>query len=515
MGSVTVEIDGRSITVEEGINVIEAARRLGIEIPHFCYHPGLQVDGNCRMCLVELEGAPKPQVACNTWVKDGLKVRTDTEQVKKLRRAVLEFLFLNHPLDCSICDQSGECYLQDYYLAHGNYRSRMDLPKDHKRKHIDAGRHVVLDAERCVLCTRCVRFCDDVTHTGELRIVNRGHSSEIALFPGKRLDNPYSLNTVEICPVGALTSKDFRFSWRVWFLKSADSVCAGCSRGCNIFLDHADGRVYRYRTRPNPEVNGYWLCDEGRMSYKSLNDARIHAASGPAGGDEVELLDDLTDAAAARLREAGSVTLLVSPQLANEDLLAARRLAQELGAARVASGSTRPEGEEDEILRRADKHPNRKGCEMLGLPGDLEEAVAAGGDALVVCGEETLAGDPQLLRKAREGFTTLIACVSHAGAVAGAADYVFPIATHAEMDGSFTNFEGRVQSFRTAFPPRGDTLALWRLLPRLSGAGDRGWDSVAAVRRELAAAVPSWKDAWPGEGRPPQAAGAPAEQREG
>jgi NADH-quinone oxidoreductase subunit G len=497
MGEVTIEIDGRTVTVEEGLNVIQAARKLGIKIPHFCFHDGLRIDGNCRMCLVELEGVPKLQVACNTFVRDGLKVRTNTPRVLEMRRAVLEFLFLNHPLDCSICDQSGECYLQDYYLEHGNYDSRMDLPKHHKRKHIEAGPYVVLDAERCVLCTRCIRFCDDVTHTGELRIVNRGSRSEIALFPGKKLDNPYSLNTVEICPVGALTSKDFRFSWRVWFLKSTASICTGCSRGCNVWMDHADGRLYRYRARHNPEVNGYWLCDEGRMTYKRINDRRVVSPRGPEPleEDELLLLDDALRKVAGLLDGAGSVTVLLSPDLSNEDLYAGARFAREvLGSQRVVAGSVKPPGEEDELLRKAERHPNGEGCRRLGLWGDLEGLRDTRGDVLLVLGEEILDHDEALRRSLLSGHENTVTFARNEGPTVAESTWVLPMATHAEAAGSFTNFEGRVQSFEPAFPPKGDARPLWETLGRLARAmgKDWGWDDLGALRRDLASEHPDW-----------------------
>ncbi|MBU1698598.1 MAG: (2Fe-2S)-binding protein [Candidatus Eisenbacteria bacterium] len=500
MGSVTIEIDGRQVTVEEGLNVIQAAQFLDIQIPHFCYHEGLGVDGNCRMCLVEVEGMPKLQPACNLFVKEGLKVRTRTPQVMEHRRLVLECLFLNHPIDCSICDQSGECYLQDYYLDHGNYRSRYDLPKRLKRKRVDAGPHVILDAERCVLCARCVRFCDNITKTGELRIVNRGDRSEITLFPGKKLDNPYSLNTVQICPVGALTSKDFRFSWRVWFLKSAHSICTGCSRGCNIIIDHADNHAYRYQARCNPQVNGYWLCDDGRLSYKMINDHRLHVLTEPSGNsrDTFPRFEEALSGIGRQIEGASSVTALMSPDLSNEDLYAASRFAKEIaGSQRMAAGSLKPDGVEDELLRKADAHPNTSGCKTLNLWGDLKPAIDAGGDLLLVFGSDLLQYDNALLKKIRSSFKSIIIFASHEmkGFETGA--WLIPIACHAEMDGSFTNFEGRVQKFDAAIRRRGDTLPLWRILGKIGRAMQRewGWSDLAGLRRDLTDEFPQWKEA--------------------
>ena len=230
----TLTIDGKPITVEAGTRVIEAARRLGIEVPFYCYHPGLTIPANCRICMVEIEKFPKPQVACYTECQDGMVVRTDTDKIKETRRHILEFLLINHPLDCPVCDQAGECWLQDYYLRYGLYDARFYEEKVKKPKAVPIGPNVMLDAERCILCSRCVRFTDEISKTSELGIVNRGDHSEIAVSPEKELDNPYSGNVVDICPVGALTDRDFRFKCRVWYLQKADSICPGCARGCNI-----------------------------------------------------------------------------------------------------------------------------------------------------------------------------------------------------------------------------------------------------------------------------------------
>src|SRR3989442_12558347 len=265
-------IDGKEIEVEAGTNLIEAARRLGIEVPHYCYHPGLSIAGQCRLCMVDIEKTPRPTIACNTTATDGMVVHTDTERVRDTRRSIMEFHLINHPLDCPVCDQAGECWLQIYYMKHGLYDPRMKDEKVHKPKAVPLGPHVMLDAERCILCSRCVRFCDEITGTGELGIFNRGDHSEIGLFPGRDLVNNYSANVVDICPVGALTDRDFRFQVRVWYLDAAKSVCTGCARGCNVDVHvnrrrphHADGkRVARLKPRFNTDVNAWWLCDIGR-----------------------------------------------------------------------------------------------------------------------------------------------------------------------------------------------------------------------------------------------------------
>ena len=256
-------IDGREVTVPDGTTVIQAAEKLGIFVPRYCYHPGLSIAGNCRICLVEVEKIPKLQIACNTPVSEGMVVHTKSDKAEDGRRAVLEFLLANHPLDCPVCDQSGECDLQNFYMNFGLYDPRFREHKVKKKKAVELGPHVMLDQERCILCSRCVRFTDEITKTGEFGIFNRGDRAELGLYPGKVLDNPYSANVVDICPVGALTERDFRFKVRVWYLSSAPTVCNGCSQGCNIdvhfVLDRPhlnDGaRVVRIKPRYNPDVN--------------------------------------------------------------------------------------------------------------------------------------------------------------------------------------------------------------------------------------------------------------------
>jgi len=252
----TVEVDGQRIEVEDGVTVIEAADRLGIEIPHYCWHPGLTIAGNCRMCLVEIEKSPKLQIACNTRVTDGMVVHTKSEKTQTAQKAVLEFLLINHPIDCPICDQAGECKLQEYYMDYDRQDSRVPLSgKVHKAKAIPIGPHIMLDQERCVLCSRCIRFLDEVTKTHELAFYERGDHNVLALAPGKTLDNPYSTNVADICPVGALTNRDFRFRARVWYLERTESLCTGCANGCNVEIYHREGRIFRYMPRFNPDVN--------------------------------------------------------------------------------------------------------------------------------------------------------------------------------------------------------------------------------------------------------------------
>lgn len=268
------EINGQKVEVKAGTSIIQAFKNLDQPIAHYCWHPGLSVAGVCRLCMVEIEGMPKLQIACNTEIREGMKISNQSEKVKSTVRWGLEFHLINHPLDCPICDQAGECELQEQYMRFGQYSPNMAERKVKKRKVIDLGSKIVLDTERCILCSRCVRFTDEVSKTFELGIFNRGDKSEIGVFQDKPLENDYATNTVDICPVGALTSKDFRFRQRVWYLKTADMICTGCSTGCNITIDYNEEGVFRVKPRYNQEVNGYWMCDKGRALYSFPNKER-------------------------------------------------------------------------------------------------------------------------------------------------------------------------------------------------------------------------------------------------
>jgi len=481
-----IRIDDRVLEVGERENLIDAAARAGVHIPHFCYHPALTVAGNCRQCLVEVEGVPKPQIACNTPVKAGMWIRTTTPAIQEARRGVLEYLLLNHPIDCPICDQAGECRLQEYYMSHGLYDARRNVDKVHKPKMVDLGPLVLLDAERCVLCTRCVRFCQEVAGVEELYVKERGHEAEIATFPGQPLQNPYSGNVVDICPVGALLNKDFRFKSRVWWLKQADSVCSSCARGCNVRIDHHWNQVQRLVPRYNPEVNRYWMCDRGRTDFRWINDNRVTEA---AIGARTVVLGEAVDALCARLESLqGDVAVLLSPKLANEDLLVLRRLfAAAYPVRRLGAGSLEPLQPEDRILRRADPHPNAWAVRALGLAADARELVRdSGARALLVFGDDPIGWDGELAAACAR-YELVAAALTNRNATAAevvARDGILlPLATHAEYAGSFTNFEGRVQRFAPALAPYGSALPGYAL----------GVEIARRLRREL----------WPhADGRP-------------
>ena len=502
-------IDGKEIEVEAGTNLIEAARRLGIEVPHYCYHPGLSIAGQCRLCMVDIEKAPRPTIACNTQAADGMVVHTQTDRVKETRRSMMEFHLINHPLDCPVCDQAGECWLQIYYMKHGLYEPRMTDEKVHKPKAVPLGPHVMLDAERCILCSRCVRFCDEVTGTGELGIFNRGDLSEIGLFPGQDLENNYSGNVVDICPVGALTDREFRFQVRVWYLDTTKSICTGCARGCNIDVHvnrkrphHADGRrVARLKPRFNDAVNAWWMCDVGRYGFHAVDDgSRLRAPQRREGGQTSDASWDAAIAAVADvLRRHGpdEIAILASPDQSNEDLFALKRLCEQHGIRNVAFRLPAPPATEDDFLLRADRHPNSRGAELVGLDGDASAILTAAGagriKALWVFEHDLLGGGgPAADALAR--VETLIWSGTNANATSALAHHVLPLAAWVERDGTFTNFLGRVQRFRAAVEPLGEALAGWDVIGRvLTATGAPATGSRAEHWfRELAKSVPAF-----------------------
>jgi NADH-quinone oxidoreductase subunit G len=501
-------INGKDIEVPAGTNLIEAARLVGAEVPHYCYHPGLSIAGQCRLCMVDIEKTPRPTIACNTEATEGMVVDTETDRVKETRRSIMEFHLINHPLDCPVCDQAGECWLQIYYMKHGLYDPRMTDTKVHKPKAVPLGPHVMLDAERCILCSRCVRFCDEITQTGELGIFHRGDHSEIGLFPGKDLENKYSANVVDICPVGALTDRDFRFQVRVWYLDTTRSVCPGCARGCNIDVHvnrrrphHGEGRrVARLKPRFNADVNQWWICDEGRYGYTFVDDAdRVKFPARREGDQLLELSwdDMVADVAAVlgRYRPA-DVAVIASPKMSNEDLFALKRV---LGARAGHIGfrvSPATPGDQDDLLIRADKNPNTRGAELIGLAGDVAGILAAARAGRVKClwvfHHDLFASTwPEAeVRAALAAVPTVIWSGTNTNRTTARAHLVLPSAAWVERDGTFTNFEGRVQRFRMAIDPFGESLADWDVLGRLGRALGAGAPEGGAAAPEGGAAAP-------------------------
>ncbi len=519
----TLTIDGKEITVEKGTTIIQAAEKLGIEIPRYCYHPGLSIAGNCRMCLVEIEKSPKLQISCYTQAADGMVVHTTSEKVKAVRRAILEFLLINHPVDCPVCDQAGECWLQIYYMEHGLYNSR--FMENKVRKHFKAtpiGPWVNLDSERCILCSRCVRFTSEITKTYELALVNRGDHSEITIFPGKELNNKYSGNVVDICPVGALTDRDFRFQCRVWYLDKQESICPGCSRGCNIEIHynvqrahHAGGRrVLRLKPRFNPEVNKWWICDEGRYGYKFIDDkSRIQMPYLQEGEVLVEtdwkvVLDKVASTLRSILTTYGteSIGVIASPQLTNEDLYLIRKLfVEDLRLPHVDfKVPVKEKGYEDDFLIKADKNPNTRGAEELGLGAKegslnvenmLEAAIAGRLKALYVFGHDlTNFFGEEKIKDIASRLELLVFQGSNLNPTGQYAHVILPSATYAEKDGTFTNFEGRVQRIYKAVEPLGESLPDWEIIVKLARfmGFSYPYQSAREIFKEIATVIPAF-----------------------
>jgi NADH-quinone oxidoreductase subunit G len=514
---VTVNIDGKDIAVPKGTNVIEAARLLGIEIPHYCYHPKLTVAGNCRMCLIEMgmpavdpatkapimdaatgkqkiNWIPRPQIGCATNAAPGLHVKTNSPMARESREGVTEFLLINHPLDCPICDQAGECMLQEHSTAYGRGYSRFIEQKNVKPKRTQLGPRVTLDDERCILCSRCVRFSKEIAKDDVLGFVDRGSYSTLTCYPGKTLSNNYSLNTVDICPVGALTSTDFRFKMRVWFLKQTPSIDTESSVGANTEVWSREGIIYRVTPRRNDEVNDTWMTDSGRFLYKLVKaEDRLIAPSinGAATAAPMALK------AAADLLNGGSVALVASGRNSVEEQFLTKKLADAL---KVSAQLVSRVGAGDKLLLSADRNPNVRGALVTGLISALPQQKLAGLAAdidagkvktVVSMGEDlTTAG----LTAAQLAKVSVIYLGTHRNATSDAAKVVIPTLTVFEKSGTLVNQQFRLQKFAKAVPgPAGvadDLVTLAHLVgavTRATIASDLGslWTSIAAEVKSL------------------------------
>jgi NADH-quinone oxidoreductase subunit G len=498
-----VTLDGRSVEVAAGTNLIEAGLKTGVAIPHYCYHPRLTVVGQCRMCLVKIEGMPKLQTACTTQVmKDGMVVKVDDPEVKAGQEAIMEFLLVNHPLDCPICDQAGECGLQDYSFKHGQAFSRFRFEEKRvypDKERIPLGPHVLLNMNRCIQCTRCVRFTQEVSRTGELGFFERGARAEIGVFPGKPLDNPLSTCVVDICPVGALTSTRFRFAERVWYLDKRPSLCTGCDVGCNITLEHRRGAIRRYKPRFNPEVNDYWMCDHGRATHERYRELPRLAAPRLLRGGEAQPVGwkEALDTLAQRLRLAArdsTAAFLGSGFLSTEEAYLLARLADRVASPHrgvwVDSGPPRSIPNPAGGISGRDAAPNRRGAELAGLvPGDdgrgaeellLGEA-AASCSVLVVADSDfgRAAHDPRVVERLRQArFLAVLGWAETP--LSRVADLALPTATHAERAGTFVNVAGRLQRFERAFPPPSESRPALEVLRDLLARLEARWAGVGA-----------------------------------
>lgn len=490
---VNCTINGRPIQVPEGTTIIQAMLQNGLEIAHYCYHPGLSVAGVCRLCFVEIEGNPRLQIACNTVVQEGMKISNQTPAVKKAVEWGLKFHLINHPLDCPICDQAGECGLQELYLKYGRYDSAMAEPKVKKRKVVDLGRNIVLDTERCILCSRCVRFTDEVTRTHELGIFNRGDRSEIGTFQGKTLDNnAYSVNVVDICPVGALTSRDFRFKQRVWFLKSGPTLCNGCSTGCHVRVDYNLDNLYRVKPIYSA-INSWWMCDDGRHLYRyARRDGRIAAVwQGQEG--LWRSLDVEPAKAVLSLKDQlkGAVAVLITGFYTQEEYeKALPELAQITSDIYIwRHGPLPQEPEFDGLLRRKPKAPNEVGLEQvmqklnLGQPWPhWEQGLAQDRwDTVIVLGPENLLfweSAVESLLKALEASKATVIWLQTGDIMPWVESkklrqaWIIPGRSYLEKQGSFVNYQGLRQYFDPVTVVLPQSLSLDHFVGLLKGRVD-------------------------------------------
>ncbi len=475
---VNITIDGKPYAVKDGITLIEAIDQAKIDLPRYCYHPGLSIAGNCRICQVDIEKMPRTAIACNTRVTEGMVVHTKSAKARESQQAVLEFLLANHPLDCPVCDQAGECTLQDYYMQYGLYDPKFDDQKVKKtKKAVAVGPTIMLDQERCILCTRCVRFGDEITKTHDFGVFNRGDHSELDIYPGKELNNKYSGNVADICPVGALTDRDFRFKMRVWYLGSTESICPGCSRGCNIFIDHEKSRPYhstkdrimRLKPRENQDVNKWWMCDDGRYGYKFIDTNRIVGVK----PDWKTVLQKTADA--IKKSDPGRWAVLASAQYSNEELSLVQKLfVERLKWKNLAFYAPQPDGVEDDFLIKKDKNPNTAGAvKIFGGQSDispiLEKAARGELDGLFVFHHDLSKIKEPSLQSIRQKVKTIIYEGWTLNPTSNIADVVLPSATYAEKEGTFTNFEGRVQRFKKAVEPLGASRPTLDILHDLGG----------------------------------------------
>ena len=519
---VNVQINGTWYEFPKGTRVIEACEQAGSYVPRYCYHKKLSAPGNCRMCLIEMGlpkmgpdrkpelGAdgkpiinwmPRPQISCAQDVAEGMGIRTDSPLAQECRKCVMEFLLINHPLDCPICDQAGECRLQEFSVEYGRADSRFLENKVKKPKNVELGPRVTLDDERCILCSRCIRFCQEIAQDDVLGFVDRGSHSVLTAHPGKRLENNYSLNTVDICPVGALTSSDFRFKMRVWFLKETKSFCTSCATGCNTVIGSREDVIYRQTPRENDAVNSVWMCDYGRLNFDYLQSEKRLLQPEILSGDKLIATDWSTAIAhaAAQLKHftGWEIAIIASGRMTNEELWLTRQLANVLGVDLI---DIVPRfGESDNILLSADRNPNTNGAQLLGVSGyaggrlrEIVEGVASGRiRALVALGEDAteIGLTPQQL-SALPAFVVMNLLENESTKAATA---LLPSFGFAEKRGSMINGKGRLQRLNRATRGPGQARDDWEILRDLIQAysGRNGIYSIEDVFRQMSESVPA------------------------
>ena len=518
-------INGKKYPFKPGQSILQAALDQDVEVPHYCYHPGLSVVANCRICLGEvwqpnaktgkLEPVPKLVPTCQQTAADGMVVYTDSPKAVANQKAVMEFLLINHPVDCPVCDQAGECHLQDYSYQYGRGQSRFTEAKNKQPKK-DVGPHVLLYSDRCIMCTRCVRFTREVTGTNELMVDGRGSTEQIDVFPGMALDNELSGNVVDLCPVGALLDKDFLFQQRVWFLKKTPSIDGITSSGDNISVEHNDGRVYRVKPRQNDDVNKWWITDEVRYGWKFVHsDARLSLPSikGRDAFDPLKPVEAWREAVAAvdaamtacRSVRKKNLALLVSPMLSCEDAYHLAKYALSVDPdATLAVGPVPFHGEDKTFpggfTIRAEKAPNARGVRRVleALSGGkpvanaqgFEQALASGKfGAAIVTGNYPSEWLTSSLGAALKSVETVVAIDTLSNALTAMATIVLPGAAWVEKAGSFENATGRLQSFEQAIQPvefaRSESQIALDLAAARAGKSAAGYCAVA-TRAEMA-----------------------------
>jgi NADH-quinone oxidoreductase subunit G len=516
----TIKLDGKEIPFEKGETIITAAYKQGVEIPHYCWHPGLSVAANCRMCLVEIErpgGRPmmldvlawdatindyvpskklKLEPACQIECVEGMAVKSESSPgVADARKHVQEFLLLNHPVDCPICDQSGECKLQDYWLENQRAPKRMRDEPVHKPKAVSFGDTIVYDAERCIVCTRCVRFMEEVAKDPVLDKRERGNLGEIFVAPGRVLEGHYTMMVDHVCPVGALTTKDFRFKARVWFLRNSTTICSGCATGCNAFLDYdpRTGEVPRLRPRDNLAVNKYWLCDDGILTHKRVQENRVLTGYTGRGKSRVGVTPIAAlRRAAAMLKNHADLGVVLSAQRSSEDNFALAHFARVYLGVSELFVARKNDWDGDEILRSSDANPNMRG--VLAAAGGSIQPLSALGNAILTGKISTVLAlggqvDVDALTAGGLPAANVIVLTDVNNGLSDEAEIVLPIASWAEQDGTFINRGGLEQRFEAGPPPAGESLPGWEVVVRL--ARELGHTLAWKTLKELRAAMKS------------------------
>ncbi|MBC7815875.1 MAG: (2Fe-2S)-binding protein [Planctomycetaceae bacterium] len=526
----TVLVNGKEVSIGDGerLNCIQAAKRADVEIPHYCWHPALTVVASCRMCLVEVgdkkpDGSvamqPKVVPGCQTPVKDGTVIVTNSAKVKQAQAATLEYLLLNHPLDCPTCDQAGECFLQDYTYKFGHMQSRLMEPKELKPDKDYIGDQITLFTDRCVMCTRCVRFTREISGTGELQVINRGDHEEIDIFPGIPVNNKLAGNVVDLCPVGALCSKDFLYKQRVWWLKSADSVCPDCSAGCSIKVDQNNETVFRLKPRSNPQSQGDFMCDDGRFGWKYIHSDQRLKRPEVSQGDRRVAVDWDTALTATRnaLKDAATknpkaVAAVFSPWMTVEEAYLLAKHSKSLSPdVRLALGPVRIEGQDDHYPKdvrgnaqeqvkftiRAEKCPNRQGVEavlqhfqgcVINISDILGDAAQGRIDTLYFVGGDPRGGLDESHSAALAKVKTLIVQDILPSSVSARGHILLAAGSFAEREGTFINHYGLAQaikrSIRSPEDARPDGRILWELV------GRKGLFNSRVLRQEIALEIP-------------------------